>query len=92
MRHCVFSGADKRHKLMVEAKTTDKALFERFMKMHGTPVPKLGSDAYTNSGALLIWKNGTQVDLKIDDQSGQSSDDQKEAEEEKAGALVLQRL
>jgi hypothetical protein len=77
---------------MLDAKTTDKAVFERFMRMHGSPVPKLGSDAYTNAGALLIWKNGTQVNIKIDDQSGKTSEDQKEAIDEKVANLVLQRL
>jgi hypothetical protein len=92
MRHCTFSSSDKRNRLMLDAKTTDKAVFERFMRMHGSPVPKLGSDAYTNAGALLIWKNGTQVNIKIDDQSGKTSEDQKEAIDEKVANLVLQRL
>ncbi len=92
MRQCVYSSADKRHNLMLDVKTTDKALFERFMKLHGVPVPKLGNDAYTNSGVLLVWKNGTQANVKVDDRSGQSSDEQKEALEERAANLVLQRL
>jgi hypothetical protein len=92
MRHCVYSSADKSNILMLEAKSTDKALFERWMKLHGTPVPKLGSDAYVNGGVLLIWKNGTQVDIKIDDHSRKASEEQIEAAQERIAALVLSRL
>jgi hypothetical protein len=92
MRHCVYSSADKRNSLMLEAQTQDKAVFEQFMKIHGNPLPKLGTDAYTNAEAVLVWKNGTQVNVTISDESGKTSDAQKESAREKAASLVLRRL
>jgi len=92
MRHCVYSSADKRKSLTLEAKATDRAVFERWMKLHGSAVPQLGSDAYTNAGTLLVWKNGTQVNVKISDQSGNRSAEQLEIAQEKAASVVLPRL
>jgi hypothetical protein len=91
-RHCVYSSADKRNSLMLEAQTQDKAPFEQFMKIRGNPIPKLGSDAYANAEAVLVWKNGTQVNVTISDESGKMSDAQKESAREKAASLVLRRL
>jgi hypothetical protein len=89
MRDCIYSSADTRNQRMLEAKTADKVLFERRMKLRENFVPKLGGDAYTNSGVLLVWKNGTQVNVKISDESGESSDEQIEVAPEKVADLVL---
>jgi hypothetical protein len=93
-RHCVYSSADKRNYLRLEALNTQKAMFERWMKLkqHGLPPRQLGNDAYTNSGVLLVWKNGTQLNISIGDDSGNSSADSLEDAKERAAQIALSRL
>ncbi len=93
-RHCVYSSADKRNYLRLEALNAPKAFFERWMKLkeHGLPSRQLGNDAYTSSGVLLVWKNGIQLNISVGDDSGNSSVQGLEDAKERAAQIALSRL
>lgn len=93
-RHCVYSSADKRKYLKLEALSAPKAFFERWMKLkeHGLPSRQLGNDAYTSGGVLLVWKNGIQLNISVGDDSGNSSVQGLEDAKERAAQIALSRL
>jgi hypothetical protein len=96
-RHCIFTSADKRKYLYLDARDLKRDIFEKGMKTvrSGLPVAgDIGADAYTDksSGTLLVWKNGTTLNILIGDQSGNTSDEKKEAAEEKIARIALSHL
>jgi len=55
----------------------------------------LGADAYTQyggSGMLFIWKKGTTLTIHLEDQSGNTSPEKREADQEKIAKIALSRL
>jgi len=96
--YCRYKSVAAGHMLEVTVRQIEQADFERGMKIlrHGLPVGSgLGPDAYTEhggSGNLSVWKNGTQVIIHLEDQSGNTSDQEREASQEKIAKIALARL
>lgn len=96
--YCRYKSVAPGHMLEVTVSQIEQADFERGMKTlkHGLPVGSgLGPDAYTQyggSGNLFVWKKGTQITIHLEDQSGNTSDAQREASQEKVAKVALSRL
>ncbi|HZS61638.1 MAG TPA: hypothetical protein VFA43_20350 [Gemmatimonadaceae bacterium] len=96
-RNCTFKGTGG-HNLFLTTQDMEQADFERGMKLvkHGLPVGSgMGTDAYTQyggSGNLFVWKKGTVLTIHLEDQSGNTSPEEREANQEKIAKIALSRL
>lgn len=94
---CTYKGTGG-HNLFLTAQDMEQADFQQGMKIlkHGLPVGSgLGPDAYTQyggSGNLFIWKKGTTLTIHLEDQSGNTSPEKREADQEKIAKIVLPRM
>jgi len=96
-RNCTYKGTGG-HNLFLTTQDIEQADFEHGMKIlrHGLPVGSgLGADAYTQyggSGNLYVWKKGTELTIHLEDQSGNTSPEKREADQEKIAKIALSRL
>ena len=96
--YCRYKSVAPGHMLEITVREIEQADFEKGMKIlrHGLPVgPGMGPDAYTQylgSGNLYVWKKGSELTFHLEDQSGNTSPEEREALQEKLAKLALSRL
>src|SRR5579862_4785929 len=97
-RNCEYMSTNPGHNLYLTTQDMEQEYFEKGMKMvkHGLPVGTgMGAEAYTQyggSGNLYVWKKGTELTIHLEDQSGNTSPEKREADQEKIAELALSRL